>query len=224
MGFPLKTSRLPGALSPSWQDRGCTLPQFGAGDNRPIRSNRTHRGAQPSRTASTSLTEPDGIEERNFLESGPHDREPPVSSRTRRGTIAHKPRRGPSILTVESHRPAQGTTRAPASTVRRSHLPHPPRATRHRSPTSPHGPSPRGPQSPHLQPAVPDVLRRNWRTVHHPQRRTYSPAHHPPRVLTPAIPFLDEARRSCRQSAPITSRDSCPLMPHRPARRAPIHQ
>ena len=35
----LKTSRLPGALSPSWQDRGCTLPQLGAGDNRPIRSN-----------------------------------------------------------------------------------------------------------------------------------------------------------------------------------------
>ena len=88
---------------------------------------------------------------------------------------------------------------------------HPPRATRHRIPTSPHGPSPRGPQSPHLQPAVPDVLRRNWRTVHHPQRRTYSPTHHPPRALTPAIPFLDEARRSCRQSAPNTSRDSCPL-------------
>ena len=35
----LKTSRLPGALSPSWQDHGCTLPQLGAGDNRPIRSN-----------------------------------------------------------------------------------------------------------------------------------------------------------------------------------------
>ena len=35
----LKTSRLPGALSPSWHDRGCTLPQLGAGDNRPIRSN-----------------------------------------------------------------------------------------------------------------------------------------------------------------------------------------
>ena len=35
----LKTWRLPGALSPSWQDRGCTLPQLGAGDNRPIRSN-----------------------------------------------------------------------------------------------------------------------------------------------------------------------------------------
>ena len=25
--------------SPSWQDRGCILPQLGAGDNRPIRSN-----------------------------------------------------------------------------------------------------------------------------------------------------------------------------------------
>ena len=35
----LKTSRLPGALSPSWQNRGYTLPQLGAGDNRPIRSN-----------------------------------------------------------------------------------------------------------------------------------------------------------------------------------------
>ena len=35
----LKTRRLPGALSPSWQDHGCTLPQLGAGDNRPIRSN-----------------------------------------------------------------------------------------------------------------------------------------------------------------------------------------
>ena len=34
----LKTSRLPGALS-LLQDRGCTLPQLGAGDNRPIRSN-----------------------------------------------------------------------------------------------------------------------------------------------------------------------------------------
>ena len=74
---------------------------------------------------------------------------------------------------------------------------HPPRATRHRIPTSPHGPSPRGPQSPHLQPAVPDVLRRNWRTVHHPQRRTYSPAQHPPRGLPPAIPFLDGCSREC---------------------------
>ena len=35
----VKTWRLPGALSPSWQDRGCILPQLGAGDNRPIRSN-----------------------------------------------------------------------------------------------------------------------------------------------------------------------------------------
>ena len=34
----LKTRRLPGALSLSWQNRGCTLPQLGAGDNRPIRS------------------------------------------------------------------------------------------------------------------------------------------------------------------------------------------
>ena len=34
----LKTRRLPEALSPSWQDRGCTLPQLGASDNRPIRS------------------------------------------------------------------------------------------------------------------------------------------------------------------------------------------
>ena len=34
----LKTRRLPGALSPSWQDRGCILPQLGADDNRPIRS------------------------------------------------------------------------------------------------------------------------------------------------------------------------------------------
>ena len=39
----LKTSRLPGARSPSWQDRGCILPQLGAGDNRPIRSNTHHR-------------------------------------------------------------------------------------------------------------------------------------------------------------------------------------
>ena len=48
------------------------------------------------------------------------------------------------------------------------------------------------------------------------KERTPAPSH--------AIPFLDEARRSCRQSAPSTSRDSCPLMPHRPARRAPIHR
>ena len=51
------------------------------------------------------------IEEPDFLESGPDDREPPVSSRTRRGTIAHKPRRGPSI----SERLGQGPGCTPQS-------------------------------------------------------------------------------------------------------------
>ena len=40
-----------------------------------------------NRPAGAPLRPPviDGIEEIDFLESGPHDREPPVSSRTRRG-------------------------------------------------------------------------------------------------------------------------------------------
>ena len=54
----------------------------------------------------------DGIEELDFLESRPHDREPPVSSRTRRRPIAHKPRRGPSIWTVIT--PARRLDAAPA--------------------------------------------------------------------------------------------------------------
>ena len=48
------------------------------------------------------------IEELDFLESGPHDREPPVSSRTRRGTTVHKPRRGSSIWTVYYTGPQTG--------------------------------------------------------------------------------------------------------------------
>ena len=67
-------------------------------------------------------------EELDFLESSPDDREPPVSSRTRQTPIAHKPRRGPYISTdAQSHSPARLTaptpSYAPASAVRRSHLP-----------------------------------------------------------------------------------------------------
>ena len=90
----------------------------------------------------------------------------------------------PHVFDGQSHRPADWTppppSYAPASAVRQSHLP-PPRRAR-----------PRGPQSRYLQPAVPDVLRRNWRPLHHPQRSTDSPAHHPPTALTAAIPSLDE--------------------------------
>ena len=58
------------------------------------------------------------IEEHDFLESGPHDREPPVSSRTRRGMTVHKPRRGPSIWTVDLSHTGPQTGRRPRRATR----------------------------------------------------------------------------------------------------------
>ena len=61
------------------------------------------------------IEELDGIEELDFLESGPNDRDSPVSSRTRRRPIAHKPRRGPHISTdAQSHSPARTTAPTPS--------------------------------------------------------------------------------------------------------------
>ena len=99
-------------------------PACGGGKRTP-----TQPDTSRNRPAGAPLRPPviDGIEERNFLESDPHDREPAVSRRTRRRPIAQKPRRGTYISTDASTQSradnGPAPSHAPASGVRRSRLP-----------------------------------------------------------------------------------------------------
>ena len=74
-------------------------------------------------------------EELDFLESAPDDREPPVSSRTRRRPIAQKLRRGPYISTdalSTQSRADNGPRAEPRASVSRQTIPLTPRRARPR--------------------------------------------------------------------------------------------